>query len=243
MNCPSNSMAWRMQFWNRWQSSLKKRRSRAAGPMSRRMRAFLEVSGEFSEKRAFLNDFLERVIKYVSGCSRIRWEANDLLDVCRFLDRVFEDPDFREVRKPLVKLLDIGRKKFPQDPEFHVTRGQLEMERGPSRCNRSLARQCFEMAIETAKSSSSDRAKEIQQLASRQLSVLGPGGERRPPTRRSRAASDFAGIPEDFLGGGGAPEELIEAIKRMCASMGVDPQEAIDEIMGEVLPGGATRRR
>ena len=67
------------QFWDRWQSSLKKRRSRAAGPMSRRMWAFMDEGRQFSGKHAFLNDYLERVVKYVSGCSRIRWQADDLL--------------------------------------------------------------------------------------------------------------------------------------------------------------------
>ena len=43
---------------------------------------------QFSGKYAFLNDYLERVVKYVSGCSRIRWQAGDLLDVCRFFDQV-----------------------------------------------------------------------------------------------------------------------------------------------------------
>ena len=119
------------QFRDRWQSSLKKRRSRAAGAMSRRMWAFLHETGQFSGKHAFLNDFLERVVKYVSGCSRIRWQADDLLHVCRFLDRVLEDPQFREVRKPLVKFLDIGRKKFPQEPEFHVMRGNWKCGGGP----------------------------------------------------------------------------------------------------------------
>ncbi len=48
------------QFSDRWQSSLKKRRSRAAGAMSRRMWAFMGETGKFSEKLAFLNDYLER---------------------------------------------------------------------------------------------------------------------------------------------------------------------------------------
>src|SRR5208283_1658119 len=115
----------------------------------------------------------ERVIKYVSGCSRIRWQAGDLLHVCRFLDQVVQDPEFREVRKPLVKFLDMGRKKFPQEPEFHATRGQVEMRKGPTACNRRLARQCFEMALEAAKTSARPKAKEIQQLASQRLRLLG----------------------------------------------------------------------
>jgi tetratricopeptide (TPR) repeat protein len=231
-----------LQFHDRWLSSLKKRRSRAAGAMSRRMWAFMEETGRFSEELAFLNDYLERVVKYVSGCSRIRWQADDLLNVCRFLDRILDDPEFREVRRPLVKFLDIGRKKFPQDAEFHVARGQLEMRRGPTCCNRRLARECFAMAIETAKTSSSPRAKEIRQIAGQRLRLLGRAGEGLPPGRSSQAFDDFAGVPPEFLQGRGPREEIIEMIKRMSASMGIDPQEAIEEIMGE-LPFAATKER
>ena len=99
-----------------------------------------------------------------------------------------------------MKFLDIGRKKFPQEPEFHVTRGQMEMRRGPAVCNRRLARKCFEMAIETTKNSHHAKAKEIQQLASQRLRLLGRngGGGRRTP--RSPVEDDFcgpaAGVPE-----------------------------------------------
>ncbi len=237
------------QFSDRWQSSLKKRRSRAAGAMSRRLWAWMEEYGKFSEKQAILNDFLERVVKYVSGATRIRWQADDLLSVCRFLERVVEDPQFREVRRRLVKFLDSGRKKFPQDPEFHVRRGQIEMRRGPSACNRRLARQCFEMAIETAKPSSSGRAKEIQQLASQRLSQLDRAGEGRPQRRSSQSSGGFArpGVPgsppPEFFAGRGPREEILEMIKRMAASKNADPQDVIDEIMGELFSSATKGRR
>ena len=98
-----------------------------------------------------------------------------------------------------MKFLDIGRKKFPQEPEFHVTRGEVEMRRGPTYCDRRLARECFEMAIETAKTSSHPKAKEIQQLAGRRLRQLDSAGEALPRQRGSRASGDFAGIPPEFF--------------------------------------------
>jgi len=133
-----------------------------------------------------------------------------------------------------VKFLDSGRKKFPQEPEFHVARGQVEMRKGPSYCNRRLARECFEMAIETAKTSSHPKAKEIQELASQRLRLLGPADEDGPRTRRSRAADDFAGIPPELQDAGIGREEIIEMIKRMSASMGLDPEEMIEKIMGHL---------
>ena len=201
--------------------------------MSRRIWALLQEAGRFSGKNAFLNDYLERVIKYVSGCSRIRWQAADLLDVCRFLDRVFEDPQFKEVRRPLVKFLDTGRKKFPQEAEFHVMRGEMEMRRGPNYCDRNLARACFEMAIDTAKTFAHPKVKKIQQLAGHRLRQLGPADEVPARRRNSRASGDFAGVPPEFFQGRGPREAMIEMIKRMSAEVGLDPEELIEKISGE----------
>jgi hypothetical protein len=229
-----------VQFWDSWLSSLKKRRSRAAGGMSRRMWALMQEDRQLSGRYAFLNDYLARIIKYVRGCSRIRWQVGDLLNVCRFLDQVAADRQFREVRRPLMKFLDIGRKKFPQEPEFHMTRGETEIRKGPNYCDRRLARQCFEMAIEAAKTSSHAKAKEIQQLASRRLRLLGRGGEEGLQTPRFQESDDFAGLPPELFQGRGTREEIIDIIRRMAPSMGFD-QEVIDKIIGD-LPFGAAEK-
>ena len=74
----------------------------------------------------------------------------------------------------------------------------MEMRRGPTYCNRRLARECFEMAIETAKTSSHPKAKEIQQLASQRLRLLDRAGEAAPRTpefpRSGRFCRHSAGV-------------------------------------------------
>ncbi|MEI8373954.1 MAG: hypothetical protein WCJ35_14090 [Planctomycetota bacterium] len=238
-----------LQFWDRWLSSLKKRRSRAAGDMSRRFWVLMQEDPQLSGKHAFLNDYRERVIKYVSGCSRTRWQAPDLLNVCRFLEQVVVDRQFREVRKPFVKFLDIGRKKFPQEPDFHVMRGQVEMRKGTNCCDRRLARDCFEMAIKTAKSSAHPKTAEIQQLAGKRLKQLDSAGVENPQTRSSQttddfaAAGDFSGMLPDFFQGRGSREEIIEMLMRMTESMGITPEEMVERIMEEVLPNAATNTK
>ena len=87
-----------------------------------------------------------------------------------------------------MKFLDSGRKQFPQEPGFHLMRGQLEMRRGPTRCNRRLARECFEMAIETARTSGHRKAKDIQQLAGERLRLLDDVEETPRSTVRGRPA-------------------------------------------------------
>ncbi len=230
-------------FLDRWHRSLKKRRSRIAGPMARRMRVLLDEAGPFTGKHAFLNAYLERVVKYVSGCSRIRWQADDLLQVCRFLDQVLENCGVREVRKPLVKFLDIGRKKFAQEPEFHVTRGELEMRRGPSYCDRDLAHECFEKAIEFARVSSHPKAKEIQQLAGRRLRQLDSAGSALPRRRTSRAPDDFAGLNPELFQGRGTREEMIEMIKRLCDKVGMDPEQMVEKMLEKLSSAAAAAGR
>ena len=117
----------------------------------------------------------------------------------------------------------------------------MEMRRGPTYCNRRLARECFEMGIETAKTSPHPKAKEIQQFASRRLRLLGKDHEERPPTRSSPAAGDFAGLPPEFFQGRGSREKIIEMIKHMSASMGVDPQDVLDEYMNQLPVDAATK--
>ena len=74
-----------------------------------------------------------------------------MTDVCQFLYHLINDEKFQQECEPLVKFLDSGRKKFAGEPLFHFLRGEMEMRRGPIRCDRRLARQCFEMAQNTAK--------------------------------------------------------------------------------------------
>ena len=101
------------QYRQQWESSLKKRRSRAAGSMARRIMDFMAELQEFKGKSGFLNGYLERVLKYVTGCNRIRWDAEDLLHVCQFLDRVVDDPNYRAETYGLAEASRPGTEEVP----------------------------------------------------------------------------------------------------------------------------------
>jgi hypothetical protein len=240
---PSDPYGLRQQYWDRWQSCLKKKRSScAAGQMSARMRELMLEDHELKGETAFLNDYLEAVIKYVTGCSRVRWQLADLLNVCRFLALLIVDQQFRNVRSRYAKFLDSGRKRFPQEPELHVLRGELEMSRGPNCCDRRLARGCFQTTIDLLKHSSHPKSQEFQQLAQHSLRLLGDEEDDPPPRRRSSPARGFDGGRPDFLDLPNSPGGILDMIRRMSASMGVDPKEIIESMMGS-LPSEAKKAR
>jgi len=230
------------QFRELWEASLKKRRSRAAGPMSRRMLGLAVDIGEFKDRHAFLEGFLERLVKYVKGCTRIRWQADDLVEVCRLLYFLLEDPNYGAARKALLKFLDSGRKKFPQEPLFHWMRGELEIGRGPYYCDRRLARQCFETTIEAAKTSPRPDAKKLAAGAAVRVGLLESHGDppprpRRPP--RVRPDADFAGIPPEIFDDVPS-EQLVKAIEQMSVALGLDPQKMIGEITARLAARAAS---
>jgi hypothetical protein len=220
-------------FQKKWEASMKTRRSRAAGPISRRMLAIVVDVEVFEGRHAFLADFLERAVKYVKGATRIRWQVDDLLAVCRFLYRVIEFPKYRPARKPLGKLLDSARKKFAQEPLFHAQRGELEFGRGPNYCDRRLARRCFEMAIASAKTSPRADAKDLAAGAAKRLRYLDAHGDRPPHPPRFQSRGGLADIPPELFDDV-PPEQLIEAIMGMGMAMGVDPNDIIEEVMAKI---------
>ncbi len=231
------------QFREKWEASLKKRRSRAAGPMSRRMLAIIADAGEFEGRQAFLSGFLERFVKYVKGCTRIRWQADDLVEVCQLIYRLVEDSKNGAARKALLKLLDSGRKKLPQEPLFHWMRGELEIGRGPYYCDRRLARQCFETTIEAAKTLPRPDAKKLAAGAAERVGLLESHGDAPPRPRRPsrvRPETDFAGIPPEIFDEV-PPEQLVEAITRMSMALGLDPEKMVAEIAANLGAGAASK--
>ncbi len=215
-------------YRGQWESSLKKRRSRAAGPMARRIMAFMAESQEFKGKSSFLNGYLERVLKYIKGCNRIRWHADDLLQVCRFLYHVVGDLKYRAEGTALPKLLDLGRKKFPEEPMFHLLRGELEMGLGPYHCKRDLARRCFETAMKTARESTSPESQTTHEVAAERLRFL-ESHDAGPRRLLFRPPNDVAHIPPEILDNVQS-EQLAAAVVEMSRALGLDPETMLDEI-------------
>ena len=144
------------EFEHRWLTALKKsRRSAAIGEMCRMMTAHLMMNVDYSGR----DDHVTKLLDFLRGCKRIRkWQAGDLRAVLDFLivcehEKNAARKRSQEQRMParsrelLADLASRARRKFPDNAFFQFMVGELEMRKGPSKCNRRLARECFQRVL------------------------------------------------------------------------------------------------
>ena len=218
----------------RWQRSLKRKKvGKTAGRLCRTMLGFLLGGIEYPERSAHL----DQVLDYASRCGRVRWEADELRDVCLFLKAIPKEKRLPDTLARLRKLVRKGLKEFPQAPDFPYMMGILELDKGPDRCNRRLARRCFEQARDLAGKTGPKYAFMVEE-AERKLAFLdevgmAPWMRPMPPGGRRREEGFGEDRPEedepleDFPAGG-----LFAAFARVCESMGLDPEDVLEDIAG-----------
>jgi hypothetical protein len=245
------------EFEQRWVAELKKRRRSAAlGEMCRTLAGHL-AGGEVYPGR---DRHLSRLKSVLGRCQRVRWQPQDLRHVLQFLmaEQTYEWERRRKTGNAdglgdaslvLAAIATKARQKFPADAFFQFLVGKLEFDKGPFRCDRRLARDCFERAIALAEGTSDPDCAQTAKEARRSLDLLdafdrgldgGPG-----------SADDFEA--EDEREPSGDDEEdgipaagLADIFIRTCREMGVDPEDVLDKIGG--LPGpfrikGGRRRK
>ena len=138
----------------------------------------------------------------------------------------------------------------------------MEIRKGPRKCNRRLARKCFERVVELAEGAGNPDGPGLAKRAKEKLLFL--DDHDRP--RRGAAAPPPFGPPDDAaidvadlfeastrssarldIDGkeplpGGSPGKLFEMFARMCREAGVDPNKVLDEAAaGTCLSASAPR--
>ena len=218
---------------HRWQSEItKKCRSAAAGAMSERLASFLATEIDYPDRSYHVG----RVLEYVRRCSRVRWAAEDLRNVCIFLNAVqLSGEDFPDQADLLKRLVDKGRRSFPQEAAFHGIRAQLEIARGSYHCDRRLAQQCFEQARQSAQQSGRPEDSPFMELADQGLAFLEHVQE--------MSAMPFGPVPfpleeeEEDDSPGFTFGDIVDTIKRMAKTMGVNPERVLKDLEKEGIPG------
>jgi hypothetical protein len=142
-----------------------RKNSQAAGVMSKYLHALAVCDVEYKG----IVTHCKQVEEYLSRCSRVKWQADQLVEACRFAS-------LEDTRHALLeKLAKRGIDLFPRHPYFQFFAGLAEMSQGPSRCNVFAARTAFERAIELNKQGDIPLEDSYCRKASHSLSLLQNG--------------------------------------------------------------------
>jgi len=214
-------------YEKRWKDALKRRcRSETAGLMCKMLNAHLKTQQPYLHRR----EHVEHLLKYIRRCSRVKWQAEDLRDVCDFLEEMDDT-------KLLEKYAKQGIRKCPEVAYFHLMAGTAEVEKGPVRCNRQLALEHLEKAVELGSASNDPRDKDVVKTAKRGATLL------------EHISSHYIGDYDDddeyddeydddeyeSYGGepvGMSPNELVGVIQDICDRLGLEPHEVLNELAG-----------
>ena len=229
------------RFEQQWRSALRSKcRSQTAGRMCLVLAAYLAVGFDYRGRFAHVR----HVLAYVRRCSRVKWKVEDLWHACGFVDLVLEqgkDDGFGS-EELLEKLVSKGRKRFSDCAFFHYLAGRLEMREGPLYCDRRRARACFEQALEAAKGSSDPLDAKLAKEAKRCLLLLEEGPPASPFDTAGAYDEEYDEHDEYDGEEDEGPDDPLDVFARACASMGVDPEDVLDEA-GREMPGGPRHHR
>lgn len=214
--------------WQLRRSLTRKRHGKTAGRLCGTMTAFLASKAEYPGRSVHL----EQVLGYIERCGKVRWEANDLRDVCLFLKALPEELQSSKRNDLFKKHVRQGLKKFPEVAEFPFMAGCMEIEKGPRRCKRTLARRYLELARDLGKKSGPGSAALVE-MAEHQLTFLaevgkfpsgmpgGYGGAGRFDDNEGEDYDPFEGI---------APGKLFSEFAHACEALGLDPEEVLRDV-------------
>jgi hypothetical protein len=227
-------------YEQRWTKALKRRcRSQTAGLMCRMLDAHLKMPRAYPRQQ----EHVRSLVKYVSRCSRVKWQVEDLRSACEFLEQAGE-------KKLLLKYAKKGLRKFPDLGYFQFLMAMFEMDKGPHHFNRQLTVERLRRAIELASESTDPRDEVMVHMAKRALrAARGPLGDL--DDDKYDDEDEYEDDEDDdthnpgpgpFDAGRASLQDVLDALREACRRAGIDPEDVLDEI-GGIPPGGGPRRR
>jgi hypothetical protein len=238
------------EFEHRWLAVMKKRRnSRAAGLLCRIAAAHLATGARHPRRK----NCLKRILAFLEKCSRTKWQPADLCEVLTFLllheheEQSREDRRIRESglsSRLLDDLVPKARVAFPDWAFFQYAAGDREFRKGPRDCNRPLARDCFQRALELAEKGDVRGGLDLVKLAKKNLltldefdGIFATGGRVLLDESENDEDDERPGDLDDDLDEDGGPEtlpvgdmsgNLLEQFVQVCRKLGLDPEEVLD---------------
>ncbi len=216
-------------YEKRWRDALKRRcRSETAGLMCQTLATHLKTLQPYPGHQ----EHVPCLLKYLRRCSRVKWQLEDLREVCEFLMGV-------EELALAAKFAKRGVRNWPRVAYFHALLGLQESAKGPVRCNRAVAADHLQVAVELASESNDPRDVQVVEQSKRLLDALwGPQDDFAVDDEDDYEDEDDEGMD------GFSPEDLYDVIRRTCGRMGVDPEAILDELApDQQTPSPRTRRK
>ncbi|MHB1034977.1 MAG: tetratricopeptide repeat protein [Pirellulales bacterium] len=234
------------EFEHRWLTSLKKsRRSAAVGGMCRMVTAHVATEVGYPGRDAHA----AKLVELLQGCKRLKWQARDLRDVFEFLMTVEHEARKREeisrgqlpgsaADQLLADFAAKARRQFPDNAFFQFMGGEVEMRKGPGQCDRRLAGECFRRVLRLTENTTDPEDAATARRARERLDMLdGYEGTFLEDNDDGPDDEPFGGFALDEDPEGGLPEfspvnppaKLFQVFARVCRSMGLDPQDVLEE--------------
>jgi tetratricopeptide (TPR) repeat protein len=206
-------------YEKRWQDALKRRcRGETASLMCQMLNAHLLTPPPYES----CDEHVQFLLKYVRRCSRVKWQVEDLRNVCDFLDTAKE-------YSLLEKLVKRGLRSFPRAAYLHWFAAQAEIAKGPRRCDRNGALDHLQEAVRLGTSSGDPRDKDVVDAVKQAqtfLSDVSLGDDDDDDDYDDEGnfddlMDDLKGIPRNVI---------LGMIQGHCKQMGLDPEVVMGEI-------------
>lgn len=184
------------RFEHLWQTALaKKGKSETAGALAKLLDPALRSAGNAGESQA-LSRHVTEVSDYIKRSSRIRFEKQDLVRVCKFLMMVPKEAALFE------KLARRGAKSFPESPVFVMLTVGLDLKKGPFRVNLRQIKLRLDKALALAQASSEPEESGVVPTLKELLSQV------------AAVSSSPFGMPFRAFGGK-IPKDLLDVLEQM----------------------------
>ena len=214
-------------YEKRWLQALKKRcQGETAGLMCHLLGEHTYMFQPYSGH----NEHMMNLLQYIGRCTRVKWHPKDLRLVCELLERL-------EKLELLAKLAKKGAGKHPKVGYFHWLIGMLEFRKGPFGCNRTLAIEQLQMAIELASKSGDPRDQRIVKNAKQCLGMI---------EDTSHHHDEYDDDSDDYFddemdeyceNGNGNPMEGVnfgdfqDVLQKVSDKLGLSPEEVLNKII------------
>ena len=214
-------------YEKRWLQALKKRcHGETAGLMCHLLGEHTNTFQPYSGH----NEHMLHLLQYIGRCTRVKWHPKGLRLVCEFLEQL-------EELELLAKFAKKGIRKHPEVGYFHWLVGMVEFREGPFACNRPLAIEQLQMAIELASKSGDPRDQRIVKNAKQCLGMI---------EDTSHHHDEYDDDSDDYFddemdeyceNGNGNPMEGVnfgdfqDVLQKVSDKLGLSPEEVLNKII------------